>query len=128
MRNHKEYRITIPSVLDSNGNFVSHVVRKSPHNARQEQQGDSTKRTTSDDELLHLEIPTSEGQKLQLRLSKNTKFTAPGLVIEEGDDVRQHNLDCHYTGHITGQPNSAVSLSYCQGLVREESSFGLCFP
>lgn len=114
--NHKEYRITIPSVLDSNGNFVSHVVRKSPHSSRQEQQGDNTKPNTSDGELLHLEIPTFEGQKLQLRLSKNTKFTAPGLVIEDGKDVRQHNLDCYYTGHITDQPNSAVSLSFCQGL------------
>jgi len=104
-------------VLDSNGNFVSHVVR-TPHNPRKEQQGDSTKRNKSDGELLHLEIPTFEGQKLHLRLSKNTKFTAPGLVIEDGDDVRQHNLDCHYTGHITDQPNSAASLSYCQGLVR----------
>jgi len=118
VRNHKEYQITIPSVIDSNGNFVSHVARKSPLNSRQEQQGDNTKRTSSDDELLHLEIPTSEGKKLQLRLSKNTNFTAPGLLIEEGDDVRQHNLDCHYTGHIADQPNSAVSLSYCQGLVR----------
>ena len=105
-------------MLDNKGNFVSHVARKSPHNSRQEQQGDNAKRKTSDAELLHLEIPTFEGQKLQLRLSKNAKFTAPGLIIEEGDDVRQHNLDCHYTGHITDQPNSAVSLSYCQGLVR----------
>lgn len=105
-------------MLDSNGNFVSHVARKSPYNSRQGQQGDNTKRNTSDDELLHLEIPTFEGQKLQLRLSKNTKFIAPGLVIEEGTDVRQHNLDCHYTGHVMDQPNSAVSLSFCQGLVR----------
>ena len=105
-------------MLDSNGNFVSHVVRKSPHSSRQEQQGDNTKPNTSDGELLHLEIPTFDGQKLQLRLSKNTKFTAPGLVIEDGKDVRQHNLDCYYTGHITDQPNSAVSLSFCQGLVR----------
>lgn len=118
MRNHKEYRRTIPSVLDSNGNFVSHVVRKSPYNSRQEQQGNSTKRKTSEDELLHLEVPTFEGQKLQLRLSKNTKFTAPELVIEDGDEVRKHTLDCHYTGHIADQPNSVVSLSYCQGLVR----------
>ena len=104
-------------MLDSNGNFVSHVAR-TPHSSRQEQQGDSRKRNTSDGELLHLEIPTFEGQKLRLRLSKNTKFTAPGLVIEEGDDVREHNLECYYTGHITDQPNSAVSLSFCQGLVR----------
>lgn len=104
-------------MLDSNGDFVSHVLRKSPYSSRQGQQGDNTKRNTSHGELLHIEIPTFQGQNLQLRLSKNTKFTAPGLLIEEGDDVRQHNFDCHYTGHITDQPNSAVSLSFCQGLV-----------
>ena len=97
---------------------MSHVVRKSSHNSRQEQEDGNTKRNTSDGEPLHLEIPTFEGQKLQLRLSKNTKFKAPELVIEDGDDVRQHNLDCYYTGQIKDQPNSAVSLSFCQGLVR----------
>lgn len=104
-------------MIDSDGKFISHVLHKPYRNTRQEQQVNNAKTGTSEDVLLHLEIPTFEGQKLQLRLSKNTKFAAPGLVVEHGDQVRQHNPDCHYTGHITDQPNSLVSLSYCKGLV-----------
>lgn len=117
LKNHKEFQITIPSVLDNDGKFVSHVLHESHRNSRTEQKGNGVNRGTSEEQLLHLEVPTFDGEKLRLRLHKNTKFTAPGLVIEDGSQVRQHNLDCHYTGHITDQPNSLVSLSYCQGLV-----------
>lgn len=117
MKTYKEYQMTTPSVIDGDGKFISHVLHKPHRISRQQQQVNIAKSGTSEGKLLHLEVPTFEGQKLQLRLSKNTKFAAPGLVIEHGDQVRQHNLDCHYTGKIKDQPNSLVSLSYCKGLV-----------
>lgn len=127
MKNYKEYQITIPSVIESDGKFKSHVFHNPNRNSRREQQDSSAIGRTSEGEILHIEVPTFDGQKLKLQMSKNTKFTAPGLVIEEGNQVRQHNLDCHYTGHIKDQPNSLVSLSYCNGLVSSEA-FGLFFP
>lgn len=108
----KEFKITVPSVLDSDGKFISHVDCKSKqYDSRTEQRSGG-----SEGRLLNLEVSTFDGKKLRLVLTKNTNFTAPGLIIEKGDQVRRYKLDCHYTGHIKDQPNSLVSLSYCQGL------------
>lgn len=112
----KLHLVTFPSVLDSNGKFISHVVIKPQRKSRSEGEHNDGKRETSKKGLIHLEVPAFDGKKLRLRLHKNTKFTAPGLVIEKEGHVRHHNPDCHYEGYIIDQPGSAVSLSYCQGL------------
>ena len=105
--------MTFPSLVDSDGKFVSHV--QAEHN------DDETAK--SKEGLLHIEVPTFEGKKLLLRLSKNRQFIAPGLVIEKEGHVRYYNPDCHYEGQIIDQPNSSASISYCQGLVSAKASW-----
>ena len=99
--------MTFPALVDSDGRFVSHVQEE--HNV------DATDKQSKG--LLHLEMPTFEGKKLRLRLSKNRQFIAPGLVIEKEGQMKYYNPECHYEGHIIDQPNSSVSISYCRGLV-----------
>ena len=106
--------VTFPAVLDSNGKFVAHVARSKQHS----EEAHNNERPEADkEEPLHIEVPTFGGKNLRLRLSKSKKFTAPGLVIEKDGHLRHHNPNCHYQGTIVDQPNSRVSLSYCQGLV-----------
>ena len=103
-------RITFPALVDNQGTFVSHVGSKSgPISSLNEEQ--------SKDEDVHLEIPVFQSQRLRLHLWKNRKFTAPGFVIEKGGQIRHYNPNCHFEGIILDQPNSSVSISFCQGLV-----------
>lgn len=109
--------------MESNGKFVSHVVRKPRRKLDLEEKRNNDERNACEDGLLHVEVPIHKGKKLRLRLSKNTKFIAPGLVIEKEGKIRQFNPDCHYQGQIIDQPNSSVSISYCQGLVSPGAFF-----
>lgn len=106
--------VTFPAVLDINGKFVAHVARNKQHS---EEAHNNERPEAVKEEPLHIEVPTFGGKNLRLRLSKSKKFTAPGLVIEKDGHLRHHNPNCHYQGTIVDQPNSRVSLSYCQGLV-----------
>ena len=112
-RNLHDYHITVPSLLSNQDRFVSNS-------------DDKTQLDLSfiSEKVLHLEVPAF-GRKLHLLLSKSTKFLGPGLVIEREDNVRQHNIDCHYAGQIKDQPNSLVSISNCQGLV-SAAQFATC--
>lgn len=101
--------VTFPTLLDVDGRFVSHVEGKSKHKS-------SLDEKHMQEEHLHVEIPVFQGKTLRLRLSKNRKFTAPGLVIEEGEEVQSYDPKCHFEGHIVDQPNSSASISYCKGL------------
>lgn len=105
--------VTFPVLVDSDGKFVSHVQEE--HNI------DATDKQSKG--LLHLEVPTFEGKKLRLRLSKNRQFIAPGLVIEKEGQVKYYHPECHYEGHVIDQPNSSVSISYCRGLVSAKAAF-----
>ena len=115
--------VTFPAVLDSNGKFVAHVARSKHHS----EEAHNNERPEADkEEPLHIEVPTFGGKNLRLRLSKSKKFTAPGLVIEKDGHLRHHNPNCHYQGTIVDQPNSRVSLSYCQGLVSTAPKLLIC--
>lgn len=92
--------------MDNQGRFLSHVGSKSGLNEEQSKDAD-----------VHLEIPVFQFQRLRLRLWKNRKFTAPGFVIEKRGQIRRYNPNCHFKGIILDQPNSSVSISFCQGLV-----------
>lgn len=109
--------MTFPAVLDSNGKFIAHVARKFYRKQHSEEAHNNERPAAVKEEPLHIEVPTFGGKNLRLRLSKSKKFTAPGLVIEKDGHLRHHNPSCHYQGTIVDQPNSRVSLSYCQGLV-----------
>ena len=108
--------VTFPTLLDVDGRFVSHVEGKSKHKS-------SLDEKHMQEEHLHVEIPVFQGKTLRLRLSKNRKFTAPGLVIEEGEEVQSYDPKCHFEGHIVDQPNSSASISYCKGLVSFNASY-----
>ena len=109
--------MTFPAVLDSNGKFVAHVARKFYRKQHSEEAHNNERPAAVKEEPLHIEVPTFGGKNLRLRLSKSKKFTHLGLVIEKDGHLRHHNPSCHYQGTIVDQPNSRVSLSYCQGLV-----------
>lgn len=108
---------TFPAVLDSNGKFVAHVARKFYRKQHSEEAHNNERPKAVKEEPLNIEVPTFGGKNLRLRLSKSKKFAAPGLVIEKDGHLRHHNTNCQYQGTIVDQPNSRVSLSYCQGLV-----------
>ena len=109
--------VTFPAVLDSKGKFVAHVARKFYRKQHSEEAHNNERPAEVKEETLHIEVPSFGGKNLRLHLSKSNKFTAPGLVIEKDGHLRHHNPNCHYQGTIVDQPNSRVSLSYCQGLV-----------
>lgn len=96
--------------MDNQGRFVSHVGSKSGRIW-------SLNEGQSKDVDVHLEIPLFQFQRLRLHLWKNRKFTAPGFVIEKRGQIRLYNPNCHFKGIILDQPNSSVSISFCQGLV-----------
>ncbi|XP_015763336.1 PREDICTED: A disintegrin and metalloproteinase with thrombospondin motifs 7-like isoform X1 [Acropora digitifera] len=102
-------RITFPALVDNQGRFLSHVGSKSGRIS-------SLNEEQSKDVDVHLEIPVFQFQRLRLRLWKNRKFTAPGFVIEKRGQIRRYNPNCHFKGIILDQPNSSVSISFCQGL------------
>ncbi|CAH3023459.1 unnamed protein product [Porites evermanni] len=108
--------VTFPAVLDSKAKFVAHMARKFYRKQHSEEAHNNERPAAVKEEPLHIEVPTFGGKNLRLRLSKSKKFTAPGLVIEKDGHLRRHNPNCHYQGTIVDQPNSRVSLSYCQGL------------
>ncbi|KAK3727914.1 hypothetical protein QZH41_016375, partial [Actinostola sp. cb2023] len=98
----KDYEIVVPTRIDKDGGFISHVIR---HDHGSPAEGRNA----------HYKIPAF-GKTLHLQLTKDAKFLSPGLIIEEGTTQRQLNHNCHFTGRLKDQPGSTVFVSNCRGL------------
>ena len=119
MRRLDHYEIVVPRTVDSQGNFISHNVRKLGKTQKPE-------KSSLGENDLHYEL-SAFGRKFQFQLTPNKGFLAPGFVIEsdnsihtrQGARLRQH-LNCHYVGKLKNESNSWLAMSTCNGLVSTE--------
>lgn len=100
-----DYDIVIPTKVDKDGAFISHVVH---HDVEEGDAGGPSN--------IQYKIPVF-GKELHLTLTRHEKFIAPGFVVQEGTSLRQHNHKCHFSGRLKDQTGSTVFVSNCRGLV-----------
>ena len=123
----------MPSVVDSDGQFLSHELHPSHHLHRRSASGsasgipsDEPTDTRPNGQVVHYHIPVGD-KILHVRLEKNAKLVAPEGVVERiGNTYRNVSdsvfaaikwRDCHYTGSVHGDTHSMIALAVCDGLV-----------
>lgn len=122
-KNIRDYELTIPRKLNSDGEFVSYGI---PHFFEHDFGNRRRKRSLYDPAAIHYGV-TFGGAKHHLELWPNHGFVSPSLVSEVRDPKAkvqnrilrglQGKKLCHYTGRVRDIPGSKVALSTCDGLV-----------
>ncbi|XP_056633400.1 A disintegrin and metalloproteinase with thrombospondin motifs 12-like [Diorhabda sublineata] len=118
----ENYKLIVPYVSDSQGNFVSfNLPNFYTHNPSKSRK----KRTSADCDMVHYGL-TLNGKDHVIDLWPNHDFISGDLIIEHRDpklrtdSERVKRMDreklCHYTGEIRGQNGSKAALSTCDGL------------
>ena len=120
----EQYEITIPRLVDENGEFLSHdVTHTSAHMRRRrsvEYSKDGDDVSHPSDEPVFYELKAF-GFDFHFNLSLNRDLISPFYSVEglPGSDL-EGLKDCHYVGHLGrgAQVQSRVAVSNCFGLVR----------
>lgn len=150
-----DYGMTVPCSTDVRGRFLSHVVSGPaaasagsaavdrppappshsghPRVARSPQRPEETawQLGRTGRYSLYFNI-TVFGEELHLRLRPNRRLVVPGASAEWQEDFQELfrqplQLECVYTGGVTGMPGAAVAISNCDGLVRDKPFLKLHF-
>lgn len=119
----RDYQLVVPRKLHSDGEFKSF---KLPHFFKHEGKVPTRRKRSADDpDLIHYGV-TLNNKDYHLELWPNRHFLDPNIVLEERDprvQIKDRKLRtlvdkdiCHYTGRVSGIPNSKVALSTCHGL------------
>jgi len=135
----QSYEISIPSLVDRVGDFISYDVthRRFLMRRRHRRKRSGTaaeagsKGGTDEDPWLFYRV-SAFGREFRLNVSRNRALLAPSFVVEvwnekgEVEERRRGGLrtDCLYTGHIVDEEaTSRVALSNCDGLVSYHALF-----
>ncbi|XP_059169581.1 A disintegrin and metalloproteinase with thrombospondin motifs 7-like [Physella acuta] len=127
-----DFHISTPSRVDHTGRHLTFDLRAKPTFP-----GRSKRHTGSEnvspppgdahDEKLHYQIALHPQGRVTVELTPNKILLAPSAIVERkvsdfknASDSRISSLEphrgCHYFGHVTGDDNSRVALSVCNGL------------
>lgn len=135
IKRYGEYELVTPVSTNLKGHYLSHILSAN-HKKR------SPRDVSSNSEQLFFNI-TAFGRDFHLRLKPNTRFLAPGAVVEWHESApvpgnttdpgksHQHGsaseriwrseplqTSCAYVGDIMDIPGTSVAISNCDGLVR----------
>lgn len=110
-----EYEVTRPYLSNANGEFVSHTLHE--RHARE----------IHDNDEWHYSM-NAFGNKMHLKLRRNTQLVRPGLELEtrhENGDVTTTpvSLNSYFHGRVSLDPDSLVAVSNANGLVRNSICF-----
>lgn len=142
IKRYREYELVTPVSTNLKGHYLSHILSAN-HKKR------SPRDVSSNSEQLFFNV-TAFGRDFHLRLKPNTRFLAPGAVVEWHETApvpgnttdpgksHQHGsaseriwrseplqTSCAYVGDIMDIPGTSVAISNCDGLVRL-ISFPVC--
>ncbi|XP_078379485.1 A disintegrin and metalloproteinase with thrombospondin motifs 1-like [Oculina patagonica] len=108
-----EYDVALPFEANEEGNFVTYSLnRKSKRSLAEDENDNATP---------YRYIINVLGEKLDLRVKRNTKFMAPGLQLETRDTegrriTKPVSRKSFVTGKVASDPYSMVALSVTDGL------------
>lgn len=126
VRQLSDYEIVVPRKVSHDGKHLSHRVI---HHYDGQQRRRRRSIESGDDDEVHYRL-VLDGRERHLHLAPNDRLLSPGFVIERRN-VTEHRIrtsagsQCHYVGHVRGQPGSTAAVSTCQGLVSRFFSFFL---
>lgn len=106
-----EYEVTEPYQANAEGEFVTHTLHER-----------HTRQVHGDSGEWHYKMDAF-GNKMHLKLRKNTQLVKPGLELEtrhdNGDVTRTPvGRDSYFHGKVSSEPGSFVAVSNTYGLVR----------
>ena len=124
-----DYEISIPVLVNSAGEFVSHSLHHTVHSPPSLSSSRRRRSSTGDiAETVEYRVDVA-GSSHHVTLQPSWQLLGRGLVVERRQAGRGNLTDstrlttgvssrlCHFNGHIRGRPLSSVAISTCNGLV-----------